>query len=193
MPGIASAFGAGANATYSAIGEQSYANRKERQMLRNDVKQLSNPYAGAVPEAQRNAFLASQQRVGGAQQADQMAQLQRMQAAGGRAGGYDTARVGLAAGQQAGTAAANAGFEQTASQAAQNQRAQVYGRLAAQTGKNTAFWQHQGQIAQDGAENYSGMGDSGGGSKEKPMDWAPDQDKGTATPKYAATDAEAGH
>ena len=50
MPGIASATGAGANATYSAIGEQSYANRKERKMLRDDLKSMEQGglgYSGA--------------------------------------------------------------------------------------------------------------------------------------------------
>lgn len=174
MPGIASATGAGANATYSAIGEQSYANRKERKLLRDDLKTMQNGGLG-YSEAQRSQALAANGRQVQAQAADTAAQMQRAQnaAGGGRAGGYDTQRAALASGQQAAQAQFNTGVEQASANMAQNQRAAIYGRLAAQTGKNTAFWQRQGDIAQQGAENYSSVGGQTGGnttgfSKGKP-------------------------
>ena len=165
MMGIAGSIGgAVANAGYTAAGEQSYANRKERKMLRDDLKTMQNGGLG-YSEAQRSQALAANGRQVQAQAADNAAQMQRAQnaAGGGRAGGYDTQRAQLASGQQAAQAQFNTGVEQASANMAQNQRMAIYGRLNAQTNKNSAFWQRQGDIAQKGGENFGGKGYEGQG------------------------------
>lgn len=163
MPGPASIVGTAVEGVNQIVGEQSYANRKERKLLKTDIKAMENRELG-YSDAQRNTLIAGQNRQSAAQIADQMAQMQRAQnAAGtGRAGGYDTQRGQLLAGQQAATAQFSTGVENASSQLAQNQRANILGRLAGQTKKNTHFWAEQGRIANQGAENFSGGGMMGG-------------------------------
>jgi hypothetical protein len=157
--------GAGVNAGVSAIGQLGYANTQQRKMMKADVQRMQRGDLG-YSEAQRNQLLAGQNRVGQAQMADQMAQMQRYQASqpGGRAGGYDTQRGQLLAGRQAATAQYNTGVEQASSQMAGQQRAEIMSRLAAQGQKFTEAAQRQGDIAQSGISGKSVGGEGGGGS-----------------------------
>lgn len=159
-----SLIGGGANAAVSAVGELGYANTQQRRMLKADTKRMQKGDLG-YSEAQRNQLLAGQNRVGQAQMADQMAQMQRYQAAqpGGRAGGYDTQRGQLLAGRQAATAQYNTGIEQASSQQAAQQRSEILGRLAAQGQNFKAAAYRQGDIAQSGISGKS-VGGGGGGS-----------------------------
>jgi len=160
--------GAATKQVYAAIGEQSYANRQERKMLKDDVKKMQNNELG-YSDAQRNTLAAGQNRQSSAQTADAMAQMQRSQnAAGtGRAGGYDTQRGQMLASQQAAGAQYNAGVEQASSQLAQNQRADILRRLNAQTTKTSQFWKERGDTAQEGSQQFGSIG--GGGNS---TDWA---------------------
>jgi len=156
--------GAGVNAGLSAIGQLGYANTQQRKMMKADTQRMQKGDLG-YSEAQRNQLLAGQNRVGQAQMADQMAQMQRYQASqpGGRAGGYDTQRGQLLAGRQAATAQYNTGVEQASSQMAGQQRAEIMSRLAAQGQKFTEAAQRQGDIAQSGISGKSVGGGGGGG------------------------------
>jgi len=161
-----SLIGGGVNAALSATVELGYANTKQRKMMKADVQRMQKGDLG-YSEAQRNQLLAGQNRVGQAQVADQMAQMQRYQAAqpGGRAGGYDTQRGQLLAGRQAATAQYNTGIEQASSQMAAQQRAEIMSRLAAQGQKFKEAAYRQGDIAQSGISGKPlyGGGDGGGG------------------------------
>lgn len=156
--------GGGVNAAMSAVGELGYANTQQRRMLKADTKRMQTGDLG-YSEAQRNQLLAGQNRVGQAQMADQMAQMQRYQAAqpGGHAGGYDTQRGQFLAGRQAATAQYNTGVEQASSQQAAQQRADILGRLAAQGQNFKAAAYRQGDIAQSGISGKSLYGGDGGG------------------------------
>lgn len=165
MVPFADLIGGGANAAFSAAGELGYANTQQRRMLKADTKRMQKGDLG-YSEAQRNQLLAGQNRVGQAQMADQMAQMQRYQAAqpGGRAGGYDTQRGQLLAGRQAATAQYNTGVEQASSQQAAQQRSEILGRLAAQGQNFKAAAYRQGDIAQSGISGKSLYGSDSGGN-----------------------------